>query len=156
NSGIRTRGMQEGLPGYNPRHRRTALQVRPDPIKGGNRGEGTNLYPNRMTGDRRKSCVREPAAAACVKICGMSRPLEEIIREADLAFSRGDIDGYVRACSSDFTFDIPGTGGISGSWPGKQGIQDLAQRAMALSDGTFHEEVEDVLANDRHAIVLAR
>ena len=27
---------------------------------------------------------------------------------------------------------------------------------MAISGGTFHEEVEDVLANDKHAVVLAR
>jgi ketosteroid isomerase-like protein len=27
---------------------------------------------------------------------------------------------------------------------------------MAITDGTFSEEVEDVLANDEHAIVLAR
>jgi len=86
----------------------------------------------------------------------MSHSLDETIREAYAAFSRGDIDGYFKSCTADFTFNIPGKGGISGIWAGKQGLQDLAQQAMALSGGTFHEEVEDVLANDRYAVVLAR
>jgi ketosteroid isomerase-like protein len=51
---------------------------------------------------------------------------------------------------------IPGSGGISGSYVGKQGLYELAGKAMALTDGTFHEEVEEVLASDEHAIVLAR
>jgi ketosteroid isomerase-like protein len=86
----------------------------------------------------------------------MSHSLEELIREAYAAFGRGDVDGYLRLCASDFTFNVPGKGGISGIWVGKQGVHDLADKAMALSAGTFHEEVEDVLANDRHAVVLAR
>ena len=39
---------------------------------------------------------------------------------------------------------------------GKQGLYELAGKAMAITGGTFNEEVEDVLANDRHAVVLAR
>jgi len=36
------------------------------------------------------------------------------------------------------------------------GLYDLAGKAMSITGGTFHEEVEDVLANDNHAVVLAR
>jgi ketosteroid isomerase-like protein len=86
----------------------------------------------------------------------MSHPLEAIIREAYAAFGRGDIDGYMQPCTEDFTFNVPGQGGISGTYTGKQGLYDLAGKAMAISGGTFHEEVEDVLANDHHAVVLAR
>jgi len=35
-------------------------------------------------------------------------------------------------------------------------LYDLARKAMEMTHGTFHEEVEDVLANDYHAVVLAR
>jgi ketosteroid isomerase-like protein len=86
----------------------------------------------------------------------MAHPLEATIREAYAAFGRGDVDGYLRPCTDDFTFNVPGHGGISGNWVGKQGLYELAGKAMAITDGTFHEEVEDVLANDRHAVVLAR
>jgi ketosteroid isomerase-like protein len=90
------------------------------------------------------------------KICDVSHPLEQIIRKAYVAFGRGDVEGYLQACTTDFSFNIPGNGGISGIWVGKEGLHDLANKAMALSTGTFHEEVEDVLANDQHAVVLAR
>jgi ketosteroid isomerase-like protein len=90
------------------------------------------------------------------KIRAVSHPLEQMIRKAYAAFGRGDVDGYLEPCTADFTFNIPGKGGISGIWAGKKGLLDLANTAMALSAGTFHEEVEDVLANDLHAVVLAR
>jgi ketosteroid isomerase-like protein len=86
----------------------------------------------------------------------MAHPLEATIREAYVAFGRGDVDGYLRSCTDDFTFNVPGRGGISGTWMGKQGLYELAGKAMAITGGTFNEEVEDVLANDRHAVVLAR
>ena len=86
----------------------------------------------------------------------MTHTLEGIIREAYAAFSRGDIDGYLRPCAEDFAFHVPGHGGIAGKYVGKQGLYDLASKAMSITGGTFHEEVEDVLANDDHAVVLAR
>jgi ketosteroid isomerase-like protein len=86
----------------------------------------------------------------------MTHPLEASIREAYAAFGRGDIDGYLRACLEDFVFQVPGHGGIAGTYVGRQGIYDLAGKAMGMTGGTFHEEVEDVLASDNHAVVLAR
>ena len=85
----------------------------------------------------------------------MAHPLESTIREAYAAFGRGDVDGYLHACSDDFTFNVPGHGGIAGSYRGKPGLYDLAKKAMEITGGTFEEVVEDVLANDQHAVVLA-
>jgi ketosteroid isomerase-like protein len=86
----------------------------------------------------------------------MAHPIEGIIKEAYVAFARGDLDGYFRACSDDWNFNIAGNGAIAGTYHGKQGLYELAQKAMAATSGTFQEDVEDVLANDRHGIVLAR
>lgn len=86
----------------------------------------------------------------------MSQQTEDVIREAYAAFGRGDVDGYLRACTEDFLFYVPGTSGISGTYSGKQGVYDLAGKAMSITGGTFAEEVEDVLANESHAVVLAR
>jgi len=85
----------------------------------------------------------------------MAHPLEATIREAYAAFSRGDVDGYLRPCTQEFTFHVPGHGGISGTYIGKQGLYDLAGKAMQITGGTFQEVVEDVLANDSYAVVLA-
>ena len=86
----------------------------------------------------------------------MTHRLEAIIREAYAAFGRGDVDGYLQPCTEDFTFHVPGKGGISGEFIGRQGVLELAGKAMEITGGTFQEEVEDVLANDHHAVVLAR
>jgi ketosteroid isomerase-like protein len=86
----------------------------------------------------------------------VAHALETVIREAYAAFGRGDVDGYLRPCTEDFSFIIPGRGAIAGSWRGKEGLYELASVAMAVTGGSFEEEVEDVLANDHHAVVLAR
>jgi uncharacterized protein len=86
----------------------------------------------------------------------MAYPLEQKIRDASAAFALGDVDGYVAACTEDFSFHVPGENSLSGVYSGRPGVFDLAGRAMALSAGTFTEEVEDVLATDTHAVVLAR
>ena len=86
----------------------------------------------------------------------MAHFLESTIREAYAAFGRGDVDGYLKPCTEDFSFNIPGHGAIAGSWRGKDGLHELARTAMEVTRGSFREDVEDVLANDHHAIVLAR
>lgn len=85
-----------------------------------------------------------------------STTLEAIVREAYDAFGRGDLDGYLQACAYDFVFNVPGRNAIAGAYPGKEGLYGLAHQVMAITGGSFHEEVEDVLANDRHAVVLVR
>src|SRR5215471_4092417 len=86
----------------------------------------------------------------------MAHPMEAIIREAYAAFGRGDLDGYLRHCAADWAFNIAGAGAIAGTYRGRDGLLELAGKAMATTNGTFTEEVEDVLANDHHGIVLAR
>src|SRR5215217_781559 len=86
----------------------------------------------------------------------MAHPMEAILREAYAAFGRGDVDGYLKSCAEDFEFRVPGHCAISGTYCGRDGVYELAGKAMSLTGRSFHEDVEDVLANDRHAVVLAR
>lgn len=86
----------------------------------------------------------------------MAYSLESTIRQAYAAFGRGDVDGYLQPCTSDFSFNVPGRGAIAGVWRGKEGLYELARMAMEVTGGSFREEVEDVLASDHHAVVLAR
>jgi ketosteroid isomerase-like protein len=81
---------------------------------------------------------------------------ETALRDAYAAFARGDLDGYLRPCAADFVFRVPGSSRLCGTYAGKEGLYDLAGRAMAITAGTFQEDVEDVLANDRHGVVLVR
>jgi hypothetical protein len=86
----------------------------------------------------------------------MAHPLEATIRQAYAAFGRGDVEGYVRCSTEDFIFTIPGRGALSGCYNGWEGLHQLARKVAEITGGTFREEVEHVLANDRHAFVLAR
>jgi ketosteroid isomerase-like protein len=64
------------------------------------------------------------------------------------------MDIWSRALTiSRFTYRVAAES--PGAYAGKQGFYDLAGKAMAITDGTFHEEVDAVLANDRYAVVLA-
>jgi hypothetical protein len=58
------------------------------------------------------------------------------------AFGRGDIDGYLRPCAEDFAFHVPGNGSIAVTYSGRDGLYDLAGKAIGITDGTFQEEVE--------------
>lgn len=86
----------------------------------------------------------------------MHDSLEQIIRDAYAAFGRGDVDGYLSACTDSFEFIVPGRGGVCGHWVGREGLWALAGQVMAITGGTFREDVEDVLTNSNHAVVLAR
>ena len=86
----------------------------------------------------------------------MSHSLETIIRKAYAAYGRGDIDGYLHSCTEDFNFNVPGSSALAGSFRGREGLYELTRRAIEISGGTFSEEVEDVLVNDRHAVLLNR
>ena len=65
----------------------------------------------------------------------MPHPLETTIRDAYAAFGRGDLDGYLSACTDDFVFNVPGDGAISAVYRGKEGLYDLARKAMEFTAG---------------------
>ena len=85
----------------------------------------------------------------------MAHPMEAVIREAYAAFGRGDVDGYLSPCATGFVFHVPGNGAISGDFVGRDGLYELARRAMTLTGGSFEEEVEAVFADNTHGVVLA-
>ena len=82
-------------------------------------------------------------------------PNERLLRDAYAAFGRGDIEAYLAVCRDDFTFRVPGHGRVAGEYAGRERFLTLVQTVMELSGGRFEEEVEDVLANDVHGVVLA-
>ncbi len=82
--------------------------------------------------------------------------MEATIREAYAAFGRGDVDGYLRPCTEDFEFHVPGGGGIGGIYVSKDGLYDLARKAMQITGGTFHEEVEMCSPTNSTPLFLAR
>ena len=70
----------------------------------------------------------------------MAHPLEAIIRQAYAAFGRGDLEDYLRPCTKSFIFNVPGGGAIAGAYRGKDGLYELARKAVETTGGTFHRE----------------
>jgi ketosteroid isomerase-like protein len=83
-------------------------------------------------------------------------PHETLLREAYAAFGRGDFDGYLSACTPDFTFHVAGTSVMAGTYPGREGLFQILDVVGRVCGASFREEVEDVLANDDHGAVLVR
>jgi ketosteroid isomerase-like protein len=65
-------------------------------------------------------------------------------------------NGYWGRCAADFTFHVPGRNQLSGSYRGHDPWFALMGKAMTLAGGQFEEIVEDVPADDIHAVVLVR
>ncbi len=80
-----------------------------------------------------------------------------LVREMFAAFKRGDIAAIYEAIPEDAVWHFPGRDGqIAGTHKGREGILMFLGQVMALTEGTFHLEMEDVIANDRTAIALFR
>lgn len=66
------------------------------------------------------------------------------------AYASGNIDSFLAACAENITFQIAGKNG------GKFTKANFSEYLAKLSaKGPFRLEVHDILANDRHGVVLA-
>lgn len=79
---------------------------------------------------------------------------EETIRAAYTAFTNGDLNGYLQYCTDDITFNVPGKGKISGTFNWDEFISPWVSSVIELTNGTFRETVNDVVANDDRGVVL--
>ena len=81
-------------------------------------------------------------------------PLELTIRRAYHSYDCGNLDGFLEACCEDFSLSVAGLSLVSGVWKGKSGLQALTRKLNEISCGSLRQEIDEVLANDRHAVVL--
>jgi len=80
-----------------------------------------------------------------------------LIRSLFDAFRSGDVAAIQGALAPDATWHFPGErGALAGSHTGHEAILEFLARVVALTDGTFGLDVEDVLANDLHGVVFFR
>lgn len=86
----------------------------------------------------------------------MAHPNEQALRDAYASFARGDLEGYLKHCTDDITFHVPGRGGVAGDYTRAEFVQPFISKVIELTNGTFRETVVDAVANDTHGVVLAR
>jgi ketosteroid isomerase-like protein len=79
------------------------------------------------------------------------------VRELLSAFERRDLAAILAAIREDAVWRFPGRrGALAGAHQGREAILRFLARVPELTGRSFRMELLDVLANDRHAVVLFR
>jgi len=87
----------------------------------------------------------------------MAHPNEDLVRAGFQAFSSGDLDALQgQVLAEGIVWHVPGKNPLGGEYAGIGQVRDYLSRASRLSGGTVDIELQDVLANDRHAVALFR
>ncbi|MFN2424849.1 MAG: nuclear transport factor 2 family protein [Candidatus Binatia bacterium] len=84
-------------------------------------------------------------------------PNAVLVRDLFRAFRENDLAAVERVIPEHAIWEFPGRHGqIAGRHEGRAGILGFLMKVMSLTDGTFHLELEDVVAGDHHAVALFR
>ncbi len=87
----------------------------------------------------------------------MAHANEDLVRASFEAFRRGDLDTLQgQFFAQGIVWHVPGKNPLGGEYTGIEQVLGYLGRAFQLSDGTVDIELQDVLANDRHAVALFR
>jgi ketosteroid isomerase-like protein len=79
------------------------------------------------------------------------------VRALFAAFRAGDLATIEATIPEHAVWHFPGrTGQLAGTHRGREAILRFLMRVPQLTGGTFHLDLEDVLANDGHAVALFR
>ena len=85
----------------------------------------------------------------------MAHPNAEILRQADEAMERGDIEGFFSHYADDVVVHAAGSHRLAGDHKGLGQLQDLFGRFMeAMGEYTFQNHA--YLADDEHGVILQR
>jgi uncharacterized protein len=80
---------------------------------------------------------------------------EKDVRRGYDAFARGDTAVFPELFAADATWTHQGHSQVAGDHTGLEAILGFFGRSMELSQGTLKIEVDDVVANDDRAFVMA-
>ncbi len=84
-------------------------------------------------------------------------PNATLVRELFAAFRAGDVESIRRVIPQSVVWHFPGRHGqLAGAHRGQEAVFGFLMKVQALTGGTFHLELVDVLANDSRAVALFR
>lgn len=81
-------------------------------------------------------------------------PNLERARMGYAAFAEGDIDTVASVMADDIVWHVPGDHQLSGDYEGKEEVLGFFGRLMQETEGTFVNDIHDLLANDEHGVAL--
>ena len=85
----------------------------------------------------------------------MQHPNAVLLEKLYADFAKGDLAAMLAACADTITFQVPGKSPLAGKYTKANFASEFAMKLHELSGGTLKLEVHDILANDRHAAVMA-
>ena len=83
----------------------------------------------------------------------MTHANEMMVRDLYARFAKGDMEAVLAMCSDDIVFHLPGTTPFSGDHT-KATFGAWIGKVMEICGGKFREDIVDLAADDRHAIVV--
>ena len=81
-------------------------------------------------------------------------PNGTLIREGFEAFAKGDMETIARLFDDDIVWHASGTSVLSGEFKGKAEVFGLFGKLREVTEGTFHQEIHALLADDDHVVVI--
>ena len=85
----------------------------------------------------------------------MAHPNAEILRQADEAMARGDIEGFFSYYADDVVVHVAGSNRLAGDYQGLDQLKDVFGGFMeAMGEYTFENHA--YVADDEHGIILQR
>jgi len=85
----------------------------------------------------------------------MAHPNEELLRKGYAAFDSYDLDTIRALFADDIVWHVGGRSQLAGTLKGKDEVFGWFAKLLTLSDGTYKINVHDIIANDKHAVVLS-
>lgn len=82
-------------------------------------------------------------------------PNEQVLRDADEAQMRGDVDGFLSYMADDIVVHMPGKSALAGDYKGKDQFVEVFQRFMERAP-EYSFEPHAYLADDEHGVILQR
>jgi ketosteroid isomerase-like protein len=84
-------------------------------------------------------------------------PNAQLVRDLFTAFRSADVSSILATIPEEAVWHFPGRSGkLAGEHRGRDAILAFLANVQALTAGTFHLDLIDVVANDRYAIALFR
>ncbi len=85
----------------------------------------------------------------------MTHPNATVLEKMYADYSKGDVQSMLSACDDAITFQVAGKSKLAGKFTKSDFESKFITPMKELTGNTLKLEVHDILASDRHAVVLA-
>jgi ketosteroid isomerase-like protein len=82
-------------------------------------------------------------------------PNSVVLEKLYADYAKGDLAAVLAVCSDEMTFQVAGKSKLAGKFTKQDFATKFVAPMMEMTGQTLKLEVHDVLASDRHAVVLA-